>query len=73
MAREGARMMLSVGPEEEFKDWKRRYLSFPEVLYMIVDGIRTGVRAGAREKESRAILKQRRGDKGNRRRPDGPS
>lgn len=37
---------------EEFKEWKRRDLSGLKVLYLIVDGIRLGVRAWTREKEA---------------------
>jgi len=37
---------------EEFKGWKGRSLSGLEVLYLILDGIRIGVRAGTKEKEA---------------------
>lgn len=37
---------------EEFKGWKRRDLSHLKVLYLILDGIRIGVRAGTKEKEA---------------------
>ncbi len=37
---------------EEFKSWKDRDLSELKVVYLILDGIRLGVRAGTREKEA---------------------
>jgi transposase-like protein len=37
---------------EEFNKWKRRDLSALEITYLILDGIRLGVRAGTREKEA---------------------
>ncbi len=37
---------------EEFKVWSKRDLSELKVLYLILDGIRLGVRAGTREKEA---------------------
>jgi transposase-like protein len=37
---------------EEFNLWKRRDLSGLRVIYLILDGIRLGVRAGTREKEA---------------------
>lgn len=37
---------------EEFNGWKRRDLSGLSVLYLIMDGIRIGVRAGTAEKEA---------------------
>jgi transposase-like protein len=37
---------------EEFNEWKRRDLSGLNVLYLVVDGIRVGVRAGTSEKEA---------------------
>jgi len=37
---------------EEFNKWKRRDLSALEITYLIVDGIRLGVRAGTKEKEA---------------------
>lgn len=37
---------------EEFKAWKKRDLSEMKVIYLILDGIRLGVRAGTREKEA---------------------
>lgn len=43
---------ISARVVEEFKEWKRRDLSSLEVLYLIIDGIRLGVRAGTREKEA---------------------
>lgn len=36
----------------EFNEWKRRDLSGQEVLYLVMDGIRLGVRAGTSEKEA---------------------
>lgn len=38
--------------EEEFSSWKRRDLSGLSVLYLVMDGIRLGVRAGTSEKEA---------------------
>jgi len=37
---------------EGFKEWKKRDLSQLRVVYLILDGIRLGVRAGTREKEA---------------------
>jgi len=37
---------------EEFKQWKTRDLSGLKVVYLILDGIRLGVRGGTREKEA---------------------
>ncbi len=37
---------------EEFRGWRRRDLSEFKVLYLILDGIRLGVRASTREKEA---------------------
>ncbi|MBI5198695.1 MAG: IS256 family transposase [Nitrospirae bacterium] len=37
---------------EEFRGWRRRDLSGLKVLYLILDGIWLGVRAGTREKEA---------------------
>lgn len=37
---------------EEFRGWRRRDLSDLKVLYLILDGIRLGVRASTREKEA---------------------
>lgn len=37
---------------EEFREWKRRDLSGLTVFYLIIDGIRLGVRAGTKEKEA---------------------
>lgn len=37
---------------EQFKTWKERDLSGFKVLYLILDGIRIGVRAGTSEKEA---------------------
>lgn len=37
---------------EEFKGWRRRDLSGLEVIYLILDGIRIGVRGGTGEKEA---------------------
>lgn len=37
---------------DEFRQWKKRDLSALRVLYLILDGIRLGVRAGTREKEA---------------------
>ncbi len=37
---------------EEFDEWKKRDLSKIEVLYLVIDGIRLGVRAGTSEKEA---------------------
>lgn len=37
---------------EEFNNWKRRDLSGLEVVYLIFDGVRLGVRGGTREKEA---------------------
>lgn len=37
---------------EEFNKWKRRDLSALEITYLILDGIRLGVRAGTKEKEA---------------------
>ncbi len=37
---------------ETFEAWRRRDLSGLEVLYLFLDGIRLGVRAGSREKEA---------------------
>jgi len=37
---------------EEFNKWKKRDLSELRVVYLILDGIRLGVRAGTREKEA---------------------
>ena len=37
---------------EEFNLWKKRDLSELKVIYLILDGIRLGVRAGTREKEA---------------------
>lgn len=37
---------------EEFKEWRERDLSGVEVVYLILDGIRLGVRSGTREKEA---------------------
>ena len=43
---------LSAKIVEEFKAWKTRDLSQLKILYLIVDGIRLGVRAGTKEKEA---------------------
>jgi len=37
---------------EEFNQWKKRDLSGLKVVYLILDGIRLGVRAGTKEKEA---------------------
>lgn len=37
---------------EEFRAWKKRDLSGTDVVYLILDGIRLGVRAGTKEKEA---------------------
>jgi len=37
---------------KEFNEWKKRDLSVLKILYLILDGIRLGVRAGTREKEA---------------------
>lgn len=37
---------------EEFRGWRRRDLSELKILYLILDGIRLGVRASTREKEA---------------------
>jgi len=37
---------------EEFNRWKKRDLSELKVIYLILDGIRLGVRAGTKEKEA---------------------
>jgi len=37
---------------DEFRGWKKRDLSELKVVYLILDGIRLGVRAGTREKEA---------------------
>ncbi len=37
---------------KEFKEWKKRDLSGLKVLYLIIDGIRLGVRGGTKEKEA---------------------
>ncbi len=37
---------------EEFKAWKKRDLSTLKIVYLILDGIRLGVRAGTKEKEA---------------------
>jgi len=37
---------------EEFKDWKKRDLSELRIIYLILDGIRLGVRGGTKEKEA---------------------
>ncbi len=37
---------------EEFNGWKRRDISGLSVLYLVIDGIRVGVRAGTSEKEA---------------------
>lgn len=37
---------------EEFRKWRKRDLSELKALYLILDGIRLGVRAGTREKEA---------------------
>lgn len=37
---------------EEFREWKRRDLTGLKVVYLILDGIRFGVRANTREKEA---------------------
>ncbi len=37
---------------EEFNNWKRRDLSGLDVAYLILDGVRLGVRGGTREKEA---------------------
>ncbi len=37
---------------EEFKAWRQRDLSGLDVLYLVIDGIRVGVRAGTSEKEA---------------------
>ncbi|MEW6214028.1 MAG: IS256 family transposase [Nitrospirota bacterium] len=37
---------------DEFRNWRRRNLSELKVLYLILDGIRLGVRAGTRQKEA---------------------
>ncbi len=37
---------------EEFNEWKKRDLSALRILYLVLDGIRLGVRAGTSEKEA---------------------
>jgi len=37
---------------EEFNSWKRRDLSGEEVIYLILDGVRLGIRRGTKEKEA---------------------
>ena len=43
---------ITVKIVEEFKQWKQRDLSSLDVLYIIIDGIRIGVRSGTKEKEA---------------------
>ena len=45
-------MRISGRVVEEFKAWKRRDLSEYRVIYLILDGIRLGVRADTKEKEA---------------------
>jgi transposase-like protein len=45
-------MRISGRVVEEFKVWKKRDLSTLQVVYLILDGIRIGVRAGTTEKEA---------------------
>lgn len=37
---------------EEFKAWKKRDLSMLQVVYLVLDAVRMGVRAGTKEKEA---------------------
>jgi transposase-like protein len=37
---------------EEFKAWKKRDLSMLQVVYLVLDAVRMGVRAGSKEKEA---------------------
>jgi len=46
---------ISARVVKEFDEWKRRDLSGLEVLYLVVDGIRVGVRAGTSEKEAMLV------------------
>ncbi len=46
---------LSAKIVEEFKAWKMRDLSQLKILYLIVDGISLGVRAGTKEKEAVSV------------------
>jgi len=43
---------------EEFRVWKKRDLSGLKVVYLIVDGVRLGVRAGTKEKEAVEIFRK---------------
>lgn len=43
---------ISAKVVNEFKQWKRRDLSELSVVYLILDGIRLGVRGGTRDKEA---------------------
>lgn len=43
---------ISAKIAEEFKDWKQRDLSESRIIYLILDGIRLGVRGGTTEKEA---------------------
>lgn len=43
---------ISAKITEEFKDWKQRDLSERRIIYLILDGIRLGVRGGTTEKEA---------------------
>ena len=45
-------MRISSRVVEEFNVWKKRDLSTLQVVYLILDGIRLGVRAGTTEKEA---------------------
>ncbi|MEK7712569.1 MAG: IS256 family transposase [Nitrospirota bacterium] len=45
-------MRISGRVVEEFNVWKKRDLSALQVIYLILDGIRLGVRAGTTEKEA---------------------
>jgi transposase-like protein len=45
-------MRISGRVVDEFKAWKRRDLSGLQVVYLVLDGVRVGVRAGTREKEA---------------------
>jgi len=45
-------MRISGRVVDEFNAWKKRDLSMLQVVYLIVDGVRVGVRAGTTEKEA---------------------
>jgi transposase-like protein len=45
-------MRISGRIVDEFNVWKKRDLSMLQVVYLIVDGVRVGVRAGTTEKET---------------------